>query len=158
MEKKKRDLIIAVALVSLFLLLFVKNTLGRKAPAARVAPVAEAGLSPESVQASVSSLETIRQNEKNLSAQEAYWDKEWSRDPFVPVGGETASATGASLVLSGVVWDEDSPIAMINEKVLKVGDVIEGYKIVKILPSSVVVETSSGSTIEVQLFQALPSQ
>ncbi len=36
------------------------------------------------------------------------------------------------LVLRGIAWDETEPLAMINDLVLKEGDVVEGARIVKI--------------------------
>lgn len=155
MDKKKRDLIIAVVLVCLFAILFLKNVVfARKRPVPRVGPAVERTLSVSDLHSAASSLASVRENEKNLVAQEAYWEKDWGRDPFAPLGsGETASTS--NLILSGIVWDEAMPVAMINEKVLRVGDVIEGYRISEIRPSVVVVVTPSGRSIEVELFQAL---
>jgi hypothetical protein len=151
MTKKKRDLMIAVALVILFLFSFLKNVMKR-------GPVAHGGVSTvveqplADVQAALSSLELVRQNEKNLSAQEAFWEKDWGRDPFFALGSE--ASLGSGLVLSGIVWDAKTPIAMINEKVLRVGDVIEGYRITAITSSSVVVVAPSGKESEVKLFES----
>ncbi len=157
MTKKKRDLIIAVVLVTLFMLSFLKNVVqrGSAARAALVSAVQE-GPSPVDLQAAVTSLELVRQNERNLSAQEAFWEKEWGRDPFFVLSGEASASAG--LILSGIVWDEKMPIAMINEKVLKIGDVIEGYQLTAINPSSVTVAAPSGKESEVRLFEAIPEQ
>ena len=154
MTKKKRDLIIAVVLVVFFMLSFVKNIIKPGSRARGASAVAEQALPPVDAQAAASSLERVRQNEKNLSAQEAFWEKDWGRDPFFVSGSEALSGVG--LILSGIVWDEKMPVAMINEKVLKIGDVIEGYRLVMISPSSVTIISSSGKESEVRLFEAIP--
>ena len=41
------------------------------------------------------------------------------------------------LVLNGIVWDDQSPIAIINDEVRMVGDTIQERKIVKITRTEV---------------------
>ena len=48
------------------------------------------------------------------------------------------------LLLSGIVWDEAGPIAIINNEIFGVGDVIEGNTIVEIKKDRVIL--SDGTT------------
>lgn len=156
MNKNKRDLIIAAVLVLLFMLSFLKNVVKRGPAASRAASVAAQAQPAVDTQAVMSSLEQMRQNEKIFSEQEAFWEKEWGRDPFFPSGSDASAGVG--LVLSGIVWDEKMPVAMINEKVLKTGDMIEGYRLVSIHQSSVTVASPSGKESEVRLFESISEQ
>lgn len=54
----------------------------------------------------------------------------WGRNPFSakPVSAETVSA----LTLNGIVWDEKNPRAVINDRIVGVGNKVEGHKVVKI--------------------------
>lgn len=63
---------------------------------------------------------------------------EWGRDPFT-VGTNAIDLSG-DLVLSGIVWDSRKPYCIINEKVVKIGDEISGYKVVEIKKDSVSVQ------------------
>lgn len=53
----------------------------------------------------------------------------WNRDPFVrgrgagPMGGFT---------LSGILWDTQQPIAIINGEMLHVGQALDGYRVAEI--------------------------
>jgi len=51
---------------------------------------------------------------------------------------KTNSAAG--LTLSGIIWDQDKPLAVINDRVCAVGDVVQGGKILEIMKDMVVFE------------------
>jgi len=57
----------------------------------------------------------------------------WGRDPFLR---GSIDSTGA-LSLSGIIWDQASPVALINGMPLTVGEEIDGFRIVEILPDRV---------------------
>jgi hypothetical protein len=52
---------------------------------------------------------------------------EWGRDPFLPKGA-APSASG----LTGIIWDEKSPKALINDAIVGVGDKVGNNTVVKI--------------------------
>jgi len=57
------------------------------------------------------------------------------RDPFLlPVKAKKKSlpVEPPKLVLKGIAWDETEPLALINDLVVKEGDIIQGARIVKI--------------------------
>jgi hypothetical protein len=60
---------------------------------------------------------------------------DWGRDPFTM--GPRAVELSGDLVLSGIIWDAKKPYCIINERVVKVGDEISGYKVVDIKKDSV---------------------
>ena len=63
------------------------------------------------------------------------------RDPFFPpVKEKVLPARLPKLVLKGIAWDETSPLASINDLVVKEGDIIGDVKVVKIYFDRVVVE------------------
>ena len=70
----------------------------------------------------------------------------WERDPFLRGGTEGTSG----LVLSGILWDANAPIAILNGQMLHVGDELEGYRIVYITPDHVAV-TDGTDTLQLQI-------
>lgn len=66
---------------------------------------------------------------------------EWGRDPFTM--GATPVELSGELILSGIIWDVQKPYCIINEKVVKAGDEISGYKVVDIEKDSVSVRSDN---------------
>jgi hypothetical protein len=71
------------------------------------------------------------------------------RDPFMGKGGQSGTGEEVNpvvekkplpaLTVQGVIWGGDFPQAIINNKVLKVGDTIEGVKIKAIAKEGIIV-------------------
>ncbi len=55
----------------------------------------------------------------------------WSRNPF-SIKASPTSTVVSSLILNGISWEEKSPRAVINNRILRVGDQVNGNKVVKI--------------------------
>ena len=53
----------------------------------------------------------------------------WDRDPFT--FAPTAAGLGG-LALSGILWDAQQPMAIINGELRRVGDALDGYRITAI--------------------------
>lgn len=86
----------------------------------------------------------VRNNASAVTGQYAE-DPEWGRDPFsgrIYSAGKKTSA----LHLIGIIWDEKNPVAMINERILKTGDVIQGKQVVRINSDSVIIDDGSKET------------
>lgn len=66
--------------------------------------------------------------------------------PAVPIPPVNRIDTGA-LVLKGVVWNTQMPQAIINDKVVRIGDVVSGMKIVAIRSKGVEVLNNGISTV-----------
>jgi hypothetical protein len=68
------------------------------------------------------------------------------KDPFGPPKIDSVESDGedvlAGIRLEGIIWDEDSPIAIINGKVVGVTDEINGAKIIQIKQNEVVLEVN----------------
>ncbi|MBU1853792.1 MAG: hypothetical protein KJ957_07105 [Candidatus Omnitrophica bacterium] len=62
----------------------------------------------------------------------------WGRDPFFL--GPSMGATLEGLILNGIVWDKDTPYAIINNNVVEVGEILGGVTIIEINQNSVVLE------------------
>ena len=58
------------------------------------------------------------------------------RDPMV-FGSSTKTQQDAGPVVKGIVYSEDNPSAVIGDRIVNVGDTVNGAKIVKINPNSV---------------------
>ena len=76
------------------------------------------------------------------------------RDHFV-FGARAASGPYHGLALIGVLWDATSPLAMVGDQTLGVGDQVEGWRIVEIRPDGIVVE-SAGRRETVRIGKNLP--
>lgn len=63
----------------------------------------------------------------------------WGRNPFLPK--ETSLEEGSlslQLVLTGIAWDPKKPRAVINDRIVGIGSVVEGNKVVVIEKNRVV--------------------
>jgi hypothetical protein len=58
----------------------------------------------------------------------------WGRDPFSR-GSSSGHLNG--LLLSGILWDAQAPMAIINGSMVRVGDEVEGYEITAITQEQV---------------------
>ncbi len=75
------------------------------------------------------------------------------RDPFSFSSSEQTNAMVASdLFLKGIVWNPDNPYAIINDRLLRAGDTIGGFKVEKVLQDSVVLENGA-SRLELKASQ-----
>ncbi len=157
MEKNKRNIIIAGALIVVLVLLvlmdlFLMNPSRHSAQTA-ASPAASSGFG------NLSALVSMRQNDAVYKDQWKLWEEDWGRNPFVPPA-TTVSAPEAEteqLVLQGIFWDETNPKAVLNDRVLGQGDALGAYKVMEIKPSSVVLLMGE-KKIELRVFQPISSK
>ncbi|MBU4590249.1 MAG: hypothetical protein KKG01_04930 [Candidatus Omnitrophica bacterium] len=64
---------------------------------------------------------------------------DWGRDPFSSGQTTSAPSTVSDMVLTGILWDDSSPLAMINDNPIAVGDKISGYTVVEIRKDRVII-------------------
>jgi len=74
-----------------------------------------------------------------LALEEEAGKLKLERDPFFKQPIVLAGDSSHGLRLSGIVWDETRPTAIINDEILAVGDQIAGYKVVIINKNKVIV-------------------
>ncbi|HAG49908.1 MAG: hypothetical protein A2X87_03760 [Deltaproteobacteria bacterium GWC2_42_51] len=67
----------------------------------------------------------------------------WGRDPFVPLVAGVAME--ADLKLTAIIYSEKKPSVIINNKILYIGDSVEGQKIIDITKQYVILRGISGS-------------
>lgn len=84
-------------------------------------------------------------NQREAQRQQA-GQMQWGRDPFSR--GSTGNQAGG-LSLSGILWDAQSPIVIINGQMLSIGEEVEGYRITQITPEYVAV-TDGTETFQLQ--------
>lgn len=153
MDKKKQKLIITGVLLVVMVLMAGRALFGgKKGGAPSQALSSQPSVSIETMAANMAFLASIRQSETSRLAQETEWEKPWGRDPFSfsLVAGKAAAIEG-NFVLSGIVWDQKQPLAIINQVLLKASDSIDGCLVKEIHRSSVTLACSE-KTFEVQLF------
>ena len=73
---------------------------------------------------------------------------EWGRNPFMLPGELSESLRG--LMLDGIVWDDEKPYAIINNRVLGIGDAIGKSRITAITETAVTLE-EDGNAFSIQL-------
>lgn len=86
------------------------------------------------------------------------YDAHGRRDPFEPYltsGGDlrtprTGGVTGTVRV-EGILWDRERPLALMNGDVRRVGDEVEGYRVVEIRPAAVVVVGADAERLTIPL-------
>jgi len=62
----------------------------------------------------------------------------WGASPFTTAKVEIKKF--AKISLNGIVWDEESPRAIINDEIVAIGDRVSEYRIIDIKPNSVVLD------------------
>jgi hypothetical protein len=63
----------------------------------------------------------------------------------------TAEKGEASIVLQGISWNSDMPLAMINNRLYKTGDQIGTSTIVRIMPYGLILRSAVGTESEIRL-------
>ena len=61
---------------------------------------------------------------------------EWDRDPFAR---SPAAQSAGALTLSGILWDAQAPIAIVNGQMLRAGEEVGGFRVVEIRQDRVIV-------------------
>ena len=71
-------------------------------------------------------------------------NKKWGIDPFHALNQKISQKTyfrnNTQLILSGIIYNDYNPVAIINKKSLRVGDKVENAKIIKINKKDVILE------------------
>lgn len=134
MDKNKIQIMVTVVLVVVLILVSINsfNRIKRKLPPKS---------SPKAMPAETSELQPVsapavsEQERQTKYAQVA--SMEWMRDPFH--GKIYLSAKGdIDLKISGILWDEKKPSAIISDKIVNEGDTIGKYTVIKIEKESVI--------------------
>ncbi len=60
----------------------------------------------------------------------------WGRNPFTLQ--KTSSKAFKGLILGGIMWDKEKPMAIINEEIVKIGDNVSGNIVVDIKQGRVI--------------------
>jgi hypothetical protein len=79
-----------------------------------------------------------------LERQEKY--SQWGRDPFVVASMQTGEDSGmvAGLKLSAIIYGKTGGVAIINNRILRRGDRIDGKEIFQILEDRVILRDDGG--------------
>lgn len=87
---------------------------------------------------------------KKTAARNAKYLRTWGDDPFYNqrfvsrrAAPATVQSTEVELNLKAISYSGENSVVMINDRVLMVGDTIEGYQVVKIEPTSVTLSKDS---------------
>jgi hypothetical protein len=146
MQKKSTQLIVTGTLILILIFAtlssisqvkktdIAKNTV----PAISLSPQEAVLPAASQTAGAVSDIEAVRKLEKESEGLEL------KRDPFAPMPKKArSSSSGPSL--NGILWDETSPMAIIDAEVVKVGDNVGENTVVEIKPDSVLL--SDGTTL-----------
>ena len=88
------------------------------------------------------------------NTEEFIYDSHGKKDPFAPPVLSGAEKVDIEMLtgikLEGIIWDEKNPMAIINDKIVGVGEEIAGAKIVGITENEVVFNVN-GQEIKLRL-------
>jgi len=65
------------------------------------------------------------------------------RDPFLFGSQDTPVKIPSQPTLTGILWDATSPLAMINDEPVTVGQHIGGWQVIQIQPDAIVIQRDS---------------
>jgi hypothetical protein len=74
-----------------------------------------------------------------------YSDLEWGKDPFYwsrkeTVKKETKKTASLGWTLGGILYNDQNPTAVINKKIVRHGDIVNGARVIKIEKKDVTLE------------------
>ena len=146
MKKSQQQLAMLVGLVVVMVVIYAKP-FGRRRPSTARQVAAEAVASASAADAPRSSVPVSSEAAaQGRQAQREYAAMlTWRRDPFTR-GGSAAGVRG--LTLSGILWDPQKPIAILNDQMVSVGDELDDYQVLEIRPDRVLL---SDGTETIQL-------
>ena len=135
MERKKIIQLAATVVLVVILLLAVNNAIrasGKRKHRAAVKAASLPGAGPASVDTAGKPLYQIQEEEAGAA--------DLKKDPFAPLVKEEkkAPAPAPVITLTGILWDKDKPLAIINNRVVKIGDTAGGSRVVEIKENSVI--------------------
>ncbi len=143
MNEAVRKRVVYSVLVAAILFGLYNFTIGKKVASLPTDP----GHAP-----SVAVVDTLGSSRPKIDLEESA-AKPWGRDPFVRTGtvsprnavpsSPTAyqSPTRSAIwILTGIVYSSTSPLAYINQKAVRVGDIVDQARVVKIDKNKVVLE------------------
>lgn len=142
---KKNTLEITITIVLVIVLIFALGNVfkNRKKGIVKAKPIKIATPAEEKTSAAAGSMKSWKELEKfaeNLKC---------ARDPFTYAPTYSAGGSG-DLKLDGILYDKESPKAMINGIILGVGERIDNYTVSAITPDSVLL-TDGANEIELKL-------
>ena len=68
----------------------------------------------------------------------------WGRDPFVPLTGDGLGKP-ADLKLTAIIYNAKKPSAIVNNKIIYIGDSVDGQKVIDITKQYVILRGIGGS-------------
>ena len=127
MTKQQQQLSLLGAGLVLLVLVYAR-ALYHPSPGAEAVPAAGAPAAVQASGAASGGLITAARSTAREAQRQRAGNLVWGRDPF------TRSALGqiSGLALSGILWDPSQPIAIINGQMLRVGEEIDGFRVVQI--------------------------
>lgn len=137
MEKQKLEILVTTLLVALFLVLLTGTLSRRNKKVQKESPLEE----PKT--------ETAEHEVYKLPAPRKLT---WGRDPFVLRPKKFKEKEDRGFLLTAIIWDEEEPHAIINNEVVVVGQVIEGYRVIKITKDSAVLKKGD-SELAIELYK-----
>lgn len=134
MEKQQKELLITGILVVVFLLVAVNSCQKIRKKNQQKKQYEEMAAAPAIQSVTVKTMLP----EKNIDIAGEGEEEVWSRDPFSGKEYRTEKSSGDALVFSGVMWDDSSPVAIINGKMYEEGDSVGRFTVFEINEDSVV--------------------
>lgn len=87
---------------------------------------------------------TLLLNVSQVYAEKFIYDSKGKRSPFSPPGsgpeGNDTSNVDLNLTVNGIIWDDNEPYAIIDDKIVKKGDTITGALVFEIQKNEVILK------------------
>ena len=129
-QKRKKVVYVLFALAVIYGFYNLKDEFSKKS--AELAPVSQEQITPQVV---ILPAKTI-----NI---EQYSKLSWGRDPFYRAKGSgpvSSNDEQTEWILNGILYDKKTSTAVINKKIVRVGDKINGAKVINITKTKVVLK------------------
>ena len=69
---------------------------------------------------------------EDLISEQFIYDRQGKRDPFIPLEEAEEGSKLAWLSLEGILWKQKNALAIINDRIVAEGDIIQGSEVIDI--------------------------
>lgn len=148
MDKKRIEVTITAILIVVFILAWANTFKFLRKKAKTVSAPSSSALSTQAASALITARGITAKASEEVIPEK---NLEWGRCPFCGKIYSGQEGGPIDLKLTGIVWDEKKPQALINNLILKEGDSIGHFRVIKIFKDKVQLSSDDGVYFEIRL-------
>ncbi|MBU2437191.1 MAG: hypothetical protein KKE55_05805 [Candidatus Omnitrophica bacterium] len=147
MDKKTKTEIIIIGFLVAILIILSISMIKKKKPSLKVATVTSLKEQRKDATPAPVAPVAVKAEDATITLQKARAELSWGRDPFFLTKTESAKVyQGTTLSIKGISFGKDKQgYALINDKIVTVGDTVDDYEVIEIDRNSVLLKKGNES-------------